>query len=290
MIMRPEVLSATAPRFPGSGQVAFAGGMLAILIVAVYRSVLPSWLSDLWGDANYSHGLLVPFVSAWLAYQRREALARLVPQPSPTAIIIIAAAIALMAVGLLAAEFFITRLSLLVLVGGLIAFVLGYAYLRVLALPLAFLLFMVPLPALVFNTIAFPLQLLASQLAISTLQAIGVPALREGNVIVLPNGALEVVEACSGLRSLVSLGATSVLFAVISLRRLVPRLILVASSVAIAVLTNGVRVAGTGILAYHYGPQVAEGFFHEFSGWVVFVTALFCLAGAAALLRRVEGR
>jgi exosortase len=289
--MRPEAISATAAqRGADVGRAAMAGGLLALLIVVVYRSVLPAWVSDLWVDPNYSHGLLVPFVSGWLAYQRRAELTALRQQPANGAIILVALAIALMAIGLLAAEFFITRVSFLVLIAGVVAFVFGYAYLRVLALPLAFLLFMVPLPTLVFNAIAFPLQLFASQLAIIGLDTVGVPALREGNVIVLPHANLEVAEACSGLRSLVSLGATSVLFAVVSLRRLLPRIILVASSIAIAVLTNGARVVGTGVLAYHYGQSVAEGFFHEFSGWVVFMTALCCLAGEAAALGRLERR
>ena len=292
--MLPEALPAVpAEPLPdlggGLGRVALTGGLLAVLIGVLYRSVLPGWLSDLWVDPNYSHGLLVPFVSAWLVYQRRTELAALIPQPSLGAITIVAAAIVLMAAGLSAAEFFVTRVSLLVLLAGVVAFVLGWAYLRLLALPLAFLLFMVPLPTLVFNAIAIPLQLLASQLAIIGLECIGVPALRDGNVIVLPNTSLEVVEACGGIRSLISLGATSLLFAVVSLRRPVSQLVLVASSIAIAVSMNGARVAGTGVLAYHYGPGMAEGFFHEFSGWVVFVAALGCLAGEAALLRRLEG-
>ena len=289
VVMRPEILSeAATQRLPDIGRVAPAVGLLALLMVLAYRSVLPAWLSDLWVDPNYSHGLLVPFVSAWLVYERRQALAMLVPQPALSALPLLAFAIVLMAVGLLSAEFFITRVSLLALAAAVIAFVLGYSYLRTLALPLAFLLFMVPLPVLVFNAIAFPLQLFASHLAITVLHAVGVPALREGNVIELPNGALEVVEACSGLRSLVSLGATSVLLAVVSLRRRSLQLLLVASSIAIAVLANGARIAGTGVLAYHYGPRVAEGLFHGFSGWIIFVSALLWLAGEGIVLRRLD--
>jgi len=147
----------------------------------------------------------------------------------------------------------------------------------------------VPLPTLVLNAISLPLQFFASQLAVSVLQGVGIPALREGNVIMLPNVSLEVVEACSGLHSLVSLGAVAVLLAALTLRRTVPRLLLVASSIPIAVLTNGGRVAGTGILSYHFGAAAAEGFFHEFSGWAVFVAALCLLGLEAGLLRRLEG-
>ncbi len=259
-----------------------------MLILLVYRSVLPSWLSDLWVDPNYSHGLLVPFVSLWLAYERRDKLAALAPAPAPSGVIVILAGLGFLTAGLLAAELFITRTSLVVVLIGLLAFILGYRYVRVLSLPLGFLVFMVPLPNLVFNAIAFPLQLLASQFAVATLHAIAVPALREGNVILLPNGALEVVEACSGLRSLISLTATSVLLAAVMLRGAFLRLVLVVLSIPIAVLTNGFRVSGTGVLAYHFGTNVAEGFFHGFSGWMVFLAALLALGASALLLRRLE--
>ena len=263
---------------------------MAVVLGVLYRSVLPSWGKDLWADANYSHGLLVPFVSAWLAYERRAQLAALVPNPRASALVLVLGSLALFAAGLLAAELFVTRLSLLLLIASLIVFILGADCVRILALPLGFLLFMVPLPQLVFNAIALPLQLLASQLAVTVLQSVGVPALREGNVILLPHGALEVVEACSGLRSMISLSATSVLLAAMSLRGASWRLALIASSVVIAVLANGARIAGTGVLAYRYGAGVAEGFFHGFSGWIVFATAVVGLVLAAALLRRLEER
>jgi exosortase len=269
--------------------VVVAAGFLGVLVLALYRAVLPSWVADLWNDPNYSHGLLVPFVSGWLAYRRRADLAALRPQPAASALLLVLASLGLLLAALLAAELFTMRLSLLLLLTGLLAFILGYAYVRVLALPLAFLLFMVPLPALVWNAVAFPLQLLASQLAVALLQGVGVPALREGNVILLPNISLEVVEACSGLRSLVSLGALSVLLAVLSLRGYGSRIALVLSSVLVAVVANGARVAITGVLADRWGPQLAQGFLHLFSGWVVFVVALLLLGGEAAVLRRLEG-
>lgn len=266
-----------------------AGGTcLAVVLCVLYRSVLPSWVGDLWSDPNYSHGVLVPFVSAWLVYERRAQLAELVPTPTASAFVLIFGSLALFAAGLLAAELFVTRLSLLLLVTSLIIFILGFDYARALVLPLGFLLFMVPLPQLVFNAIAFPLQLLASHLAITVLQTVGVPALREGNVILLPNGALEVVEACSGLRSMISLAATSVVLAVLSLRSTPWRLLLIASSVPIAVVANGARIGGTGTLAYHYGTNVAQGFFHAFSGWLVFATAVVGLLLETVLLRRLE--
>jgi exosortase len=265
-----------------------AGAGLVVLGLVLYRHILASWISDLWIDPNYSHGLLVPFVSAWLVYERRDRLAKLTVRPAASAIPLVVTGVLLLAMGLLAAELFTTRLSFLVLITGFVAFNLGWAFVRALALPLGFLLFMVPLPTLVLNAVSLPLQFVASQYAVSVLQAIGIPALREGNVVMLPNVSLEVVEACSGIHSLVSLGAVAVLLAALTLRRAVPRLLLVASSILIAVLTNGARVAGTGILSYHFGAAAAEGFFHEFSGWVIFVAALGLLGLEAGVLRRLE--
>jgi len=264
--------------------------ILGAALVVLYRDVLPSWLSDLWVDENYSHGVLVPFVAGWLAYERREDLARLEPRPSTAALLVIVAGIALLLVGRLAAELFTMRVSLVVLIAGLVAFILGWGYLRVLALPVAFLLFMVPLPSVVLSSLTLPLQFVASEIAVTVLHWLELPALREGNVIHLPNTALEVVDACSGLRSLISLAAMSVVVAVLFARRTAVRLFLVASSVPIAVLTNGARVAGTGILAYYVTPAAAEGFFHTFSGWLVFVVALALLTAEAALLRPLDRR
>jgi len=266
------------------GRTLGAAALMAVAISLLYRSVLPSWLADLWSDENYSHGLIVPFVSLWLAYERRHELARHVPQPAWLGLAIVLAAIVLLLLGRLAAELFVMRVSLLVLLTGLVLYVFGYHYLRVLGLPLAFLLFMVPLPTLVLNAMTLPLQFVASEVAVTLLHALHFPALREGNVIVLPNAALEVVEACSGLRSLISLAAMSVIVALLMLRSLPLRLLLILSSVPIAVLTNGARISVTGILAYYYGAAVAEGFFHGFSGWIVFLTALALLSASAAAL------
>jgi len=264
--------------------------LLGAILLVVYRGVLPAWAADLWIDPNYSHGLLVPLGAIWLAYERRADLLALTPRPASSGILIVLAALGLLLLGQLASELFTTRLSLLVLIPGLLSFILGYRYVRVLAWPLGFLLFMVPLPSLVFNAIALPLQFIASKLAVNVLQTVGIPALREGNVILLANGTLEVAEACSGLRSLISLGAVAVLLAAVGLRRIPTRLVLIASAVPIAVITNGARVSGTGILAHAFGAGAAEGVFHTFSGWLVFVSALLLLGSEAAALRRVEGQ
>jgi exosortase len=284
------VVNLTTERPMPSASVLGAGALMVLAVAVLYRSVFPSWASDLWNDPNYSHGLIVPFVALWLAYERRNDWIRLSPHPARSALALILGGIVLLLLGGLAAEVFVMRMSLLLLGTGLLAFVFGYAYVRALALPLAFLLFMVPLPSIVLNEITLPLQFVASEMAVTFLHWLALPALREGNVIVLPNGALEVAEACSGVRSLISLGAMSVVVAVLTLRRPLLQGLLVASSVAIAVLTNGLRIAGTGVLAYVYNPTVAEGFFHGFSGWMVFVVALVLLGLEAGALQPWDRR
>ena len=169
------------------------------------------------------------------------------------------------------------RFSMIVVITGLVWYLFGRAYLRVLILPLMFLLFMIPLPAVILNTITFPLQLLAAKLSTFSLHLIGLPVYREGNIIFLPHATLEIVEACSGIRSLVSVAALTVVFAYITQRHICMRGILVVSAVPIALAANAFRIWGTGVLAYLYGTKVAEGFYHTFAGWLVFVVAFILL-------------
>jgi exosortase len=136
---------------------------------------------------------------------------------------------------------------------------------------------MIPLPAIIFNQIAFPLQLLASQAGEQTLRAVEIPVLREGNILVLANTKLEVAEACSGIRSLVSLLTLGIMFGYFTDQRAWVRLLIAASTVPVAFVANAARVAGTGIAAHRFGPEAAQGFFHDFSGWAVFVLAFLLM-------------
>src|SRR5207244_1888849 len=156
---------------------------------------------------------------------------------------------------------FLSRISLLGVLAGMILFLFGWAHLRALAFPLAFLLLMIPLPAIIFNQIAFPLQLLASRAGEYAISAADIPVLREGNVLVLANTSLEVAEACSGIRSLISLLTLGIVYGYFTDRRTIVRVVLAASTIPIAIVTNGGRVAGTGIAANYFGPEAAQGFF-----------------------------
>src|SRR3990172_10760983 len=180
------------------------------------------------------------------------------------------------------------RFSMLVVLGGIILFLLGKNFWKTLAFPLAFLIFMIPLPSILMDRITFPMQLFASKVAAGSLYLMGIPVLREGNIIQLANTSLEVAEACSGIRSLISLFALSVIFAYFGQKEMWKRVILVVSTFPIAIIANAVRVSGTGILAYHYGENVAQGFFHGFSGWILFVIAFACLFGVGTLLSKIR--
>jgi exosortase A len=261
--------------------------VLVVLTGLLYYQVLAGLVTDWWSDPNFSHGFLVPFFSAFVVWQDRKRLAALQPKPSWLGLLLVGGSLLVLTVGVLGSEFFLRRTSFVLLLGGLIVYFLGWRYLRALLFPWAFLFFMIPIPAIIFNQIAFPLQFLAAKLASSLLAVCGIPVLREGNVIQLPTLTLEVAEACSGIRSLMSLGALAVIYGYFLETRNASRLLLALSAIPIAVTANALRIMGTGLLGYYWNPDKAEGFFHEFSGWVIFVISLVMLFLVHALLRRI---
>lgn len=239
-------------------------------------------------DDNYSHGFLVVPIAAWFVWERRARLAAEAVRPSWMGLVVIACSLLLLLAGLIGAELFTTRISLLGTLAGIVLFLFGWGWLRVLAFPLAFLLLMIPLPALIFNQIAFPLQLLASRAGEVVISTAGIPVLREGNVLVLANTSLEVAEACSGIRSLVSLIALGLVYGYFMDNRIWVRTVVVLAAIPVAVLANAARVAGTGIAAHWWGAAAAQGFFHEFSGWVVFVAAFLMILAVQRLIVRLS--
>src|SRR5579863_6375889 len=178
---------------------------LTILIAFLYKDILFDLVKEWYDDPNVSHGFFVPLLSAYLVWERRQTLADLPRKPSWWGFAIMLGAVGILLVGTFGAEFFLSRSSFLFLLAGLIILFLGWAHFRVLIFAWAFLFLMIPIPTLILNEITMPLQFLASKLGSSLLSLVGVPVLREGNVIQLPTITLEVVQACSGIRSLVSL-------------------------------------------------------------------------------------
>lgn len=260
---------------------AVAAAAFAVLFWPVAAGLVFHWAQD----DSYSHGFLIAPIAAWFAWERRHRAAAAPARPSAWGLAAAAASLLLLLAGLAAAELFLTRIALIGTLASAVLFLFGWAQLRVMAFPLAFLLLMVPLPAIVFNQIAFPLQLVASRFGEVALSALHIPVLREGNVIVLAEARLEVVEACSGIRSLFSLLAVGIVYGYFSDPRPPARLALAAATIPIAIVANGLRVAGTGVAAHHYGAAAAEGFFHGFSGWLVFACAFALLVAVSAALR-----
>jgi len=280
-VTRTRVLSATA-----------VGGLL-VSFGLLYRHVLAKLIYDWQNDGNYSHGFLIVPLALYFAWERREQLLEAPLRPASGGMLLILFSLATLIAGVLGAELYLTRVSIVGLVAGTVLFVAGWQQLRILAFPIAFLLLMIPIPAIIFNQIAFPLQLLASQFGETALNLANIPVLREGNVIILPHATLEVAEACSGIRSLVSLLTLGILYGYFTDPRGWMRVLITATTIPIAIMTNGLRVAGTGIAAHYYGEEAATGFFHEFSGWLMFVVAfalLFVVTRALVAVTSVRTR
>lgn len=264
---------------------ALAFGLLLVGIATTYEGVLAGLVRDWSTDDNYSHGFLIIPVALYLVWERRNRLARAARRPRLLGLALVWLSLAMLAAGVLGAELFVTRISLISTLGGVVLFIWGWEHLRILLVPLACLLLMIPIPAIVFNQVALPLQLVASRLGETALWAVGIPVLREGNMIVLAHITLEVAEACSGIRSLVSLITLGILLGYWTDPRAGVRAAVALAAIPVAVLTNGLRVAGTGAAAHYWGPQAAAHFFHTFSGWMVFVLAFTILVAVMGLLR-----
>jgi exosortase len=249
-------------------------GVVGAAGLALYAPVMAKLAQDWWQNPNYSQGFLIPPLAAYLIWDNRRALEETPSKPSNWGLAFALGAAALLFLGSLGAELFLTRISLVFMLASLVIFLFGWQWLRRLVFPLAVLLMMIPIPEIIFNQVALPLQLAATHLAGAFLSLVGVPAYLEGNLIELPNNVtLEVAEACSGIRSLMALFALGVTYAYFFDSRRWVRWTLVAATLPIAVIANGVRIAGTGVLTYLVSQDAAEGYFHVFSGWLVFVVA-----------------
>lgn len=263
---------------------------LAVAVGLLYVPVLTRMAGDWYTDENYSHGFLIPLICAYLLWQKREELAASVSERRVGAgLILCLGALCLLVVGRAGAEFFLQRSSFVLFLMGAVIWLFGWRTFRLASAPLLLLFLMIPLPYLVYDAIAFPLKLLAARVATGSLELLQIPVFREGNIIHLPGQTLEVADACSGIRSLMSLITLGVVYAYFAERVTWKRVLLVLSTIPIAVVTNAGRVTGTGLLTHYVSPKAAEGFFHTFSGWLVFVAAFGLLLGLGALLRRLGG-
>jgi len=251
--------------------------ILGLLVAVIYYRITAKLVLDWYTIPDYSHGFLVPLFSLYLLWDKRAVLRSIPLEPSWKGLNLILPGIVVLILGVYGADLFLSRISLILLLSGLVWTFAGAAMLREIRFPILVLLLAIPFPAIVFSQITFPLQLLASDLATGLLRTIGVPVLHEGNIIELPVMKLEVAEACSGIRSLMSLFTLAVFYGYFLEKTTPRRLILALASIPIAVAANAARIVGTGLCVQYWDPEKALGFFHEFSGWVMFVISLSCL-------------
>ncbi|MGH9412163.1 MAG: exosortase/archaeosortase family protein [Terriglobales bacterium] len=260
-------------------------GLLAAALTALYAPVILRLVAQWWADPNYAYGFLVPPFCAWLIFRRRARLQALAMQPAAGGVALVGAALVLLLVGKLGSELLLTRVSLWLMLAGLVAALLGWRWLRALAFPLAFLGFMIPWPTLIANLATIPLKAVATHLGVGLLAGTNLPILREGNLIVLPAARLDVVAACSGIRSLLALLALATAYGYLLEPVGWRRLILVAAMPPLAVLSNAVRISLTIVLTFWFGAAASRGIWHLLTGLQVFAVALLGLVALQRLLR-----
>ncbi|MFN7922456.1 MAG: exosortase/archaeosortase family protein [Bryobacteraceae bacterium] len=261
-------------------------GWFAVLLGVLYFDVLREMSAEWLTDDDMGHGLFVPFIAGYIVWRKRDVLRSLPIRGHWFGLVLLAWGGLQLVAGTLGAEMFVSRTALIVSLAGLILWLGGVAFLKELAFPLFVLMFMIRIPAIIFKQITFPLQLFASQVAETALNLIGIPVLREGNVLELPSQPLSVVEACSGIRSLLSLAFLAVVYAYFTDKKIWMRGALMVASVPVAVAANAFRVTATGVLS-EVKKELAEGFFHTMEGFLVFLVAVLILVAVHGLINRV---
>jgi len=256
-------------------------------LVCLYFSILQELAHDWDTNDNYSHGYFIPILSAYLIYTYKDELRKLPLQSNIGGLFLFIIGLIQLIIAKTGSEYFLQRTSLIPVLAGLVLFTLGFAYLKKLFLPIIYLIFMVPLPAIIWNKIAFPMQLFGSFLTEKIVTLMGIPIFREGNVLHLASTSLEVVDACSGLRSLTTMFALSAVFAILSTHKTWQKWVLFLAAAPIAIFANITRLSATALLATRYGSDVANGFLHDFSGIVVFVVGIILLVTVSNLLKKL---
>jgi len=279
-----------ALKTPAKPMAAYAPILLvSALVLLCYAPAMRSLFQDWVVNEDMGHGFFVPIVAGYIVWQEREELRQIPAEANWWGLVLVLLGAAQSLLATLGVEMFLSRSALIVTLAGVVWTLGGTAWLKKLSFPLLLLCFMVPLPTLVFNAITFPLQILATELAAAALSLLNVPVLREGNILQLPSGPLSVVEACSGIRSLLSLTFLCLVYGYFFEKRSWIRVVLLVATVPIAILANAGRVTITGILS-QINPELGQGFFHESTGWVIFMLALAILVGFHRAVTWIAGR
>jgi exosortase len=278
----------TEPKTAGRRSASFPWVTIAwvsILLAVCYAPILVALVRQWNDDPDMGHGFFVPVIAGFIAWQKRQRIAELVPSPNWWGLAIMLWAGFQLYIATLGAELFLARTSFVISIIGAVLLLGGTEYLKTFRFPLFLLFFMVPIPAVIYNQITFPLQLLASRAAETTIDLLQIPVYREGNILVLPQQTLNVVEACSGIRSLLTLTFLSLVYGYFFEKRIWVRIVLFFSTIPIAIAANAGRVTFTGVIS-QFKPELAEGWFHEAQGWVIFMIALVILIAFHQLIIR----
>lgn len=259
-------------------------GFLLLLWGGVAAPVVPQMVQTWLSHSDNTHAVLVPFIALYLGWGYRQQLAFVSPKCSLWGgVLLVLSLVGLLLCGI-GGFAFGERLMLVCSLVALIWAYMGDVWVRTLAFPLGFLFFMVPVPDTLLNVVSLPLQMQATKLSAIFINALSIPVYQEGNMLFFAQTQLEVAEACSGIRSIISLVMLSVLVAYFSKGGWLYKLVLVTLAIPIAMLANVVRVTGTGILAHYFGDKVARGFLHDFSGVVVFLFGLVVMLALSKLI------
>jgi exosortase len=259
---------------------------VSVLLAVCYAPVLHRLVDQWYNDEDMGHGFFVPVIAAYIAWQKRDLIAGKLPKPSWWGVPVLLWAGMQLYLATLGAELFSARTSFVISIIGAVLLLGGKEYLKIFAFPLFLLFFMVPIPAVIYNQITFPLQLLASRVAENAISMLQIPIIREGNVLELASQKLNVVEACSGIRSLLTLTFLSLVYGYFCEKRMWIRIVLFFSTIPIAIIANAGRVTLTGVIA-DFKPALAEGLFHEAQGWIIFMVAFAIMAVFHQILIRI---
>ena len=263
-------------------------GIIAGLVIFLYFPELKFTIHEWFDDYQYSHGILIPFVSGYLIWRKREDLRTSIVQPDMKGLIVLLTGISLLIIGYAAYEPFIRRYSLIITIMGLTYFLLGKQISKILLFPVGYLIFMIPMPYIFFRSMAIHLRPINTKAACAVSEFLGIPLVQDGATLYLPNATLQVIDWCTGIQSIIAVSALSVLYANLTQRSIVSKIILVVLAIPLAIMGNIFRIILNIVLAYVFGERVLSGIIHNFQGVINFLCTLVLLFFVGNIIHKIE--